>query len=164
VDYSPANVEFCQRRHKAPNLRFTVGDAEALPFPDESFDAVLNIESAHCYPDIDRFFAEVVRVLRPGGHLLFADEWWTQQLPELLNRICRPGLRILAEQDLTPGVIEALRRLQARAEVLLAELPEGPSRLQYERFFMERVCRESATSYTSGRFVFHSVLAVRDQT
>jgi ubiquinone/menaquinone biosynthesis C-methylase UbiE len=43
------------------------GDAENLPFPQVSFDAVINVESAHCYGSIERFLAEVHRVLRPGG-------------------------------------------------------------------------------------------------
>ena len=32
-----------------------------------NFDAVLNVESSHCYPDIDKFYAEVLRMLKPGA-------------------------------------------------------------------------------------------------
>ena len=42
-------------------------DAEKLPFDDESFDAIINVESSHCYPHIDSFLSEVRRVLAPGG-------------------------------------------------------------------------------------------------
>ena len=48
-------------------------DSEDLPFPDDSFDAVINIESSHTYPNFSRFLAEVARVLRPGGHFLYTD-------------------------------------------------------------------------------------------
>ena len=73
VDFARNAVNFCRRRHRHDALTFTRGDAERLPFPDASFDAVLNVESSHCYPDVPRFLREVRRVLRPGGALLFAD-------------------------------------------------------------------------------------------
>ncbi len=73
LDYNPDGVAFAQRRHNLPGLDFVHGDAENLPFPDESFDVVLNVEAAHAYPHYERFLPEVVRVLRPGGHFLYAD-------------------------------------------------------------------------------------------
>jgi len=42
-------------------------------FADHTFDAVINVEASHCYPDFPRFLGEVARVLRPGGHFLYAD-------------------------------------------------------------------------------------------
>jgi SAM-dependent methyltransferase len=49
-------------------------DAAALPVPDESFDLVLGHAVLHHLPDLDAAFAEVRRVLRPGGTFLFAGE------------------------------------------------------------------------------------------
>jgi ubiquinone/menaquinone biosynthesis C-methylase UbiE len=46
---------------------------EKLPFPDESFDAVINVEASHAYPQLSRFLGEVARVLHPGGHFFYAD-------------------------------------------------------------------------------------------
>merc|ERR1719460_1375102 len=51
-------------------LSFVQGDAENLPFPDASFDIVVNVESSHTYPHFDRFVAEVRRVLRPNGRFV----------------------------------------------------------------------------------------------
>jgi SAM-dependent methyltransferase len=73
LDINPAGIAFCQERHDVPGLDFVQGDAEDLPFPDESVDAVINIESSSHYPHFTRFLDEVARVLRPGGHLLYAD-------------------------------------------------------------------------------------------
>src|SRR6185312_5324631 len=59
--------------HQVEGLAFVQGDAEQLPFADGAFDAVINIEASHCYPHFSRFLDEVARVLRPGGHFLYAD-------------------------------------------------------------------------------------------
>lgn len=73
LDLNPAGIEYCRKHHQLPNLKFVHGDAEKLPFPDESFDAVINVEAAHLYPHFPLFLREVARVLRPGGHFLYAD-------------------------------------------------------------------------------------------
>src|SRR3546814_7009494 len=51
LDIADRAIEFCRRRHAAPGLSFVSGDAQKLPFPDESFDVVLNVESSGSYPD-----------------------------------------------------------------------------------------------------------------
>lgn len=54
-------------------VRFHLGDSEALPFPDNTFDAVVT-ECAYCtFPDKAAAVAEFARVLRPGGRLGLAD-------------------------------------------------------------------------------------------
>ena len=75
VDLSPVMLELAQRRagelHRTVDLR--VGDAEALQFPEASFDGVVCTFSLCGIPDHRRAVAEMVRVLRPGGTLLLAD-------------------------------------------------------------------------------------------
>ena len=61
VDLSPEAVAFCRETHAAPNVSFMVGDAEHLPFEDDSFDAVSNVESSHTYPDMRAFLSEVAQ-------------------------------------------------------------------------------------------------------
>ncbi|UTI66480.1 class I SAM-dependent methyltransferase [Paraconexibacter antarcticus] len=51
-----------------------VADAEALPFPDASFDLVMGHAVLHHLPDLHQAFREFHRVLRPGGKLMFAGE------------------------------------------------------------------------------------------
>ena len=52
---------------KINNVHFVQGDVCALPFPDESFDAVVSVNGFHAFKDKDGAFSEVRRVLKPGG-------------------------------------------------------------------------------------------------
>ena len=71
VDYVPALLERARRRAAAEGLEvdFQEADAEALPFPDDTFDAVLSTCGAMFAPDQERTAAELLRVCRPGGRI-----------------------------------------------------------------------------------------------
>jgi arsenite methyltransferase len=57
----------------AANVEFVEGEAERLPFPDGSFDVVISNGVIDLIPDKDAVFAELNRVLVPGGRLQIAD-------------------------------------------------------------------------------------------
>lgn len=69
VDFSPTMVEAATRRY--PALSFQVADAEALPFADGTFDAVVISFGVHHFPFPLRALAEAHRVLSTGGRLGF---------------------------------------------------------------------------------------------
>jgi SAM-dependent methyltransferase len=71
VDYVPALLERGRIRADAERLAVTFldGDAEDLPFPDESFDVVLSTFGTMFAPDQERTASELLRVCRPGGKI-----------------------------------------------------------------------------------------------
>lgn len=114
ADISAKAIRFCREHHRVDNLSFLQGDAETLPLDDHSFDAVINVESSHCYGSMPVFLSEVNRVLRPGGHFLFADLRATSELDRLHAQLAGSGMAILEHQDITPQVLAALREDSGR--------------------------------------------------
>ena len=71
VDLAPALIETARRNASAEGLdvTFDVGDAEALPYEDASFDAVSSAIGTQFAPDHEAVARELARVCRPGGRL-----------------------------------------------------------------------------------------------
>src|SRR5436190_15387092 len=76
-------------------IRFLPGNAEAVPFPDGSFDAVFSVTVLEeC--DADRAIGEMIRVARPGGRIgiivraVDLPQWWNLDLPEPIRRKVTP--------------------------------------------------------------------------
>ncbi|ASC67144.1 SAM-dependent methyltransferase [Achromobacter denitrificans] len=77
TDYVPALLGRARERAAAERLKieFQEADAEALPFPDGGFDAVVSTFGVMFTPDQDKAAAELMRVCRPGGKIGLAN--WT---------------------------------------------------------------------------------------
>lgn len=79
IDIAPRQIAQARARAQAEGLgaAFDEGDAEALPYPDASFDVVISLFGAMFAPRPERVAAELTRVTRPGGRIVMAN--WTPQ-------------------------------------------------------------------------------------
>lgn len=124
IDFSRAAVRLSRRHRNGPSLDFRVGDAQATGLPDASVDVVVNVESSHCYASMDAFVREVHRVLRPGGHFVWADLRGADDVDAVRRQLAASGLETVAEEDLTTGVLRAMGLDSDRkAELVRAWIP-----------------------------------------
>ena len=109
MDYSAAAVKLCSRMYgRQNNLTFIEGNAMKLPFEDNSFDVVYNVESSHCYSDMGAFVDEAHRVLKPGGHFAWTDFRDAKTIEEVRNKFSSSEFEILKDADITKEVLAAL--------------------------------------------------------
>lgn len=124
LDLNPPGIAFCQRRHRIDGLTFVQGDAENLPFASDTFDAVINVEASHCYPSMPRFLNEVGRVLRPGGHFLYADFRFRSGVAEWEAALAGAPLRQQQMRVINAEVLRGMELNSARsAELIVHHLP-----------------------------------------
>ena len=115
LDLSANAVALARRRFGTEGLEFVTGDAGNLPFAADSFDCVINVESAFCYPSRQRFYKEVHRVLRTGGHFLYADIIEKKSKVDLLNEeLERIGFTLIRKETINSNVTRALDLDSAR--------------------------------------------------
>jgi ubiquinone/menaquinone biosynthesis C-methylase UbiE len=119
VDLSKNAVKLSAEMHRVEGLEFRVGDAENLPFDARSVDAVINVESSHCYPSFKRFLLEVRRVLKPGGHFLYADFRERGNVEQWRRSLHDSGLSVIRESEITANVFNALDKDNERKLALI---------------------------------------------
>lgn len=78
VDYSIESVKLSREVNAQGiydgKVEIIEGDVQKLPFDDETFDIVTAFETIYFWPDIEKCFGEVKRVLKPGGIFLIGTE------------------------------------------------------------------------------------------
>jgi SAM-dependent methyltransferase len=113
VDLNKNQVTFCANTHKKEGLNYIEGDACALDIEDNTIDIIFNVESSHCYSNINQFYRQVSDKLKPGGFFLYTDIFFPDEklyddfLAFEQNLI--PGMDILYAKDMTENVIDACR-------------------------------------------------------
>lgn len=96
LDITAQHIRTALARRTDDRPEFMVGSATELPFENDSFDRVLALECAFHFRDRRRFFAEALRVLRPGGVLGLADVLMAQRaavMRQRMNRVTPPWVR-----------------------------------------------------------------------
>ena len=123
IDISEKNLALAAQRFSGvSNLTFQPGNAEALPLPDASCDALLNVEASHLYDNPARFFAEAFRVIKPGGTFFHVDLAWKDKDPPAM--IAAAGFQVASVEDITSNVVSALDLDSVRREAIVMSFHE----------------------------------------
>lgn len=114
TDLSPGMVAAAARlaAHHGVTIDTAVGPAEALPFPDASFDLVYAANVLHHVQERERFLAELRRVLVPGGRFFTIDPLAYNPVIAVYRRIATA----VRTPDEAPLTLADLRRARARFE------------------------------------------------
>jgi SAM-dependent methyltransferase len=145
LDLNTAGIEFDRKRHNLPGLYFVQGNAESLPFADQSFDVVINVEASLYYPDFPGVLAEVARVLRPGGHFLYTDVRDADQIPAWRAELANAPMRLVSEVSINAEVIRGLQK-----NPLLDQIPRRLPNIAFVRGIANDLVR-GASSLVSHR-------------
>lgn len=130
IDISPSAMALAKesaQREGLDGLDFVVTDGTNLPFPDDSFDAVVCSEILEHVPDLNAVLAEIARVLVKGGRLYAT-------MPNSLSDVWPPFHPLCRRVDQVEG---HLRRM-TRTEFLTSLQRHGlqPTRVQYRGFVL----------------------------
>lgn len=88
VDLSPVMIQLA--KNSSAGIEFRVADVENLPFPDDSFDAVVcNFGLGH-FPYPEASVSECVRVLKPGGRIALS--WWDDPSKQRIQGLFREAI------------------------------------------------------------------------
>tara|TARA_B000000477_G_scaffold120429_1_gene121877 strand:+ start:156 stop:995 length:840 start_codon:yes stop_codon:yes gene_type:complete len=134
VDFSKEAVTLCNDWYEQENLNFIVGNAQDLPFDADSFDIVYNVESSHCYGDINKFVSEVFRVLRKDGYFCwtdFRDEETMKKTEEIFQNV---GFSVASKKEITDEVVDALDMINDAKKERITELVPRTIRRSFETF------------------------------
>jgi ubiquinone/menaquinone biosynthesis C-methylase UbiE len=117
IDAAPEMIDVARKKaqRSAMDVTFEVGLIEKIPFPDATFDVVVSRLVIHHLPDDLKHqgFAEILRVLKPGGHLLVAD--FNPPTNPVLNHVTsalvgshmmQSSIRTIPPMLLTAGFVE----------------------------------------------------------
>ena len=138
VDIAPNLVEQARENAKREGLKakFDEGDAEALPYDDASFDAVVTMFGAMFAPRPELVAAELKRVTRPGGIIAMAN--WTpagfigQMFKTMGAHVTPPAgmpspLLWGVEENVRQRLGEGISRLESKPQMLKFAFPFSPA-------------------------------------
>ena len=150
IDNSAAQLATARRLQREHGLDFPLvhGNAEAVPYPDASFDFAISEYGASLWADPERWIPEAARLLRPGGRLVFLTNSFLMTLcvPEeddaaATDRLLRPAFGMYrvewpgdhgVEFHLAHGDwIRLLRRSGFEVEDLVEVRPPAEARTSY---------------------------------
>lgn len=109
LDLTPKMIEMANAKN-LKNAAFLVGDSENLPFKNEEFDVVICANSFHHYPNPQKFFDGVARVLAPGGKFILRDYTSSGFVVWLMNHVEMPIANLIGRGDVRCYTVEQVRK------------------------------------------------------
>jgi ubiquinone/menaquinone biosynthesis C-methylase UbiE len=116
------------------SLEFVQGTAEQLPFDDESFDVVINIESSHTYGSVPKFLSEVKRVLKNNGYFICADIRTSEAFEQFKKEIYSCEMRVLSEENISDNVRRAIELEEPIKQKRIKENIPKPMQAIFKQF------------------------------
>jgi len=128
LDASASMLRVAVRDTESPNVAYLRGDACALPFRDDSFDAVCCFAALYLIEEPMRALEEIVRVLAPGGRVALLTSCNRGPLPaRVSNAVVHSlgGVRVFARDELTRalldgGLVEVEQRVRGVGQFISA--------------------------------------------
>lgn len=108
IDLTPRMIEVAQAKD-LDGVNWVVGDCEDLPFEEDSFDAIICSNSFHHYPNPQKFFDSVKRVLRPGGRLILQDYTAPKPVLWLMNHTEMPLANLIGHGDVAAHSLKEIQ-------------------------------------------------------
>jgi sarcosine/dimethylglycine N-methyltransferase len=153
IDLLPMRVDVAraltERTNLADRITYRIADATALPIDDADVEQVWMLDVGIHVRDKRVLFAELARVLAPGGILVMHDQagplppamravtrgapFIAPTLPQLIRYVEGAGLRVVDWQDTSADVVEYFRPIKARFEDKAARTDDSERRQRYER-------------------------------
>jgi SAM-dependent methyltransferase len=130
LDLSPEHIRVCRARFTGrTSAHFSIANATRLPVPAQQFDAAFSVEAAHHFGDLDGFYRQVARALRPGGWFFLTGIWRPNQPATEPEPGPAQGFEVIEREDISPNVVVSLARTTELRKQLIASL-QLPERFQ----------------------------------
>lgn len=110
LDLTPEMIQMAREKNLL-NTEFVVGDCENLPFAPESFDIIINSQSFHHYPNPQKFFNSVCKVLKKGGCLILRDNTGPAWIVWLMNHVEIPLINLMGHGDVKVYLLDEVKQL-----------------------------------------------------
>lgn len=108
LDLTPKMIEVGRSKNLS-GVDWVVGDCENLLFEENSFDVIICSNSFHHYPNPQRFFDSVKRVLRPGGRLILQDYTAPKPILWLMNHTEMPMANMIGHGDVAARSLDEIK-------------------------------------------------------
>jgi len=137
LDITPRMIEVGKSKN-LEGVDWIVGDCENLPFEENSFDVIICSNSFHHYPNPQKFFDSVRKVLRPGGRLILQDYTAPKVVLWLMNHTEMPIANLIGHGDVAARSLDDIREYCREADLDIEKIESA------RKFRMHLVARKNA--------------------